>query len=117
MGFSFTPMAVDDPELLDEMQFAGTCFDFFVELISREINEGRIYSECLPYQFGAFFEKDANRVSAVAADAMDYVNQACDALYAFQKLALTDERCADLVQNAVWPSQGWCMELLAGIVA
>jgi hypothetical protein len=112
MGFSFTPMAADDPELLDEMQLASTCFDFFVELISREINEGRIYSECLPYQFGAFFEKDANQVSANAADAMDYVRQACNALFEFQAFALKDEKSANLIQNAVWPSQGWCMEVV-----
>jgi hypothetical protein len=108
MGFSLAPMQDNDPDLVDEMQCADCYVRLMAGLMKYEIQEGRIYSETFPYKYGALLKRE----HAVKRSCMEYVAKTFDALQKFERAAFEDDYCKHLVTNAVWPSQGWAMEVM-----
>jgi hypothetical protein len=106
MGFTFEEMPFDDPDLLEEMHIADTFFKFMVELMGSEINEGRVFTDTFPYRFGALNSQAAGEVQGT----LEYMRACWEALEKFEAAA-GDENVANVVLNAVWPSQGWTREI------
>ena len=99
---------IDECDVAGQYLLADSTFSFVLAQMVYQINEGRIYSETLPYCAGGLLSHEPQQVKKT----FQYLEQLFVAVTIVEHDGLKDQHIESYVTNAVWPDQTYSREIL-----
>ena len=98
----------DEPDAVEEQQVAQSMLRFVISLLGLEINEGRVFSEFVPYRSPTLIDPDPE----VQRRGRAYFREVWSALEPLERAAAESDDLANFATELVWTSQVWSRGLL-----